>query len=215
MIGGLFAAVFLRSQNPSRTSPDVPSATASPTVDPNATPTPTATPDPKKFTEAAQVTDPSKSYQATIKTDKGDIVLKLYVDKAPLTVNAFVFLAQKGFYDGIVFHRVEPGFVVQGGDPTGTGSGGPGFETDIDQNDLKNKRGFVAMARAGASTKFGSQFFIDLKDNVALDSPSASVPKPYYPFAEVVSGMDVVDKLVKGDVMRSVTIQETAVAPAQ
>ncbi|OAI40849.1 hypothetical protein AYO38_04955 [bacterium SCGC AG-212-C10] len=150
--------------------------------------------------------DPNKSYTATITTDKGDIVLKLFTAEAPRTTNTFVFLAQKGYFDGITFHRVVPGFVVQGGDPTGRGSGGPGFETEEDRNDLSNTRGMVSMAKAGASTKFGSQFFINLGDNSAnLDKDGAN-QKRFFPWAQVTTGMDVVDKLAQGDVIRKVTI---------
>jgi cyclophilin family peptidyl-prolyl cis-trans isomerase len=209
MVGGLFVAALMSSQTPTRAVPEVPTATPSPTPDPNATPTPTATPDPRQFSAAEQVIDAeNKEYTATIRTAKGDIVLKLYADKAPNTVNSFVFLAQKGYFDGLTFHRVEQNFVIQGGDPRGDGTGGPGYETQLEETDLKNTRGMVAMARAGTSRNFGSQFFINLKDNPALDAPSAQVPAPYYPFAEVIQGMDVVDRIARGDVMVSVTIEE-------
>lgn len=216
MIGGFFLAVILKSQNPSRASSGdnpTPSASVSATasVDPNASPTPTKTPNPKKFAKADQVIDAKAyDYQATIKTAKGDIVIQLFDDKSPNTVNSFVFLAKKGFYDGVTFHRVETGFVAQGGDPDGTGAGDyPGYATEQEPNDLKNKAGFVAMARKAGQTTFGSQFFINLKDNPALDQElAAQNQKPFYPFGQVTQGMDVVAQLQKGDVMQSVTIQE-------
>lgn len=196
--------------------------THSATPDPNATPGPSATAAAsqtaaavatprKQFTQAEQVVDAEKkNYTATIKTDKGDIELKLFAVESPKTVNNFVFLAQQKYFDGIKFHRVVPDFVAQGGDPTGSGSGGPGYETEEDKNDFKNTRGKISMAKAGAVTKFGSQFFINLKDNPALDQDTAA-QRRFYPFAEVTgNGMDVVAKLAQNDVIRSITITETA-----
>lgn len=215
MIGGIGLTVLLSSQpQTDRSIPDLPTET--PTVegtgtpDPNATTTTTPDASPtvnRTYAAAEQVVDTAKSYTATIKTDKGDIVLELFDDQAPRTVNTFVFLAQKGYFDGLTFHRVESNFVVQGGDPKGNGTGGPGFQTEEDINDLKNTKGMVSMAKAGAVTNFGSQFFINLKDNPALDADTPS-SKRFYPWARVTTGMDVVEKLAKGDVMRSVTITE-------
>ncbi len=212
MIGGVLIAAVAQSSSP---SPSVPDATATPTVDPSASPaaseTPGASPtaDPRVFTQAEQVIDAAtKQYTATIKTDKGDIVLKLFAESAPNTVNNFVFLAQKGYFDGLTFHRVEPNFVVQGGDPKANGTGGPGYTTKDEPNEIKNTRGTLSMAKVSGSGQFGSQFFINLKNNVSLDFDNKGGDK-FYPFAEVTSGMDVADKLVKGDVMRSVTITES------
>ncbi len=175
---------------------DLPTATptSSATVDPNATPSASATANNKQFSAADQVIDASKQYTATIKTSKGDIVLKLYADKAPNTVNSFVFLAQKGFFDNITFHRVAKNFVIQAGDPTGTGSGGPGYTTKDEPNEVANKRGTVSMAKVSGASEFGSQFFINVKDNPSLDYNNPSANK-FYPFAEVVSGMEVVDAI--------------------
>lgn len=213
MIGGLFAAVFARSNDSNGADADIPTPTvAAPTAtpDPNASPTPTATPDPKKFTKAEQVIDAAtKDYSAVLKTDKGEITIKLFDDKSPNTVNVFVFLAQKKYFDGIVFHRVVADFVVQGGDPLGTGTGGPGFETEQEANDLKNQAGYVSMARASGSTKFGSQFFVNLKDNPSLDQDAPN-QKRFYPFGQVTKGMDVVNQIKQGDKIQSVTIVETA-----
>jgi cyclophilin family peptidyl-prolyl cis-trans isomerase len=197
MVLAFFVAAFGRSCNPAAdTTAATPTVTPSVTGTPDASQTPVASPtaNPRVFTQADQVTDPAtKTYTATIKTSMGNIVLQLLADKAPKTVNTFVFLAQKGFYDGLQFHRVVPDFVIQGGDG---GSGTPGFNTDEDANDLKNTRGMVSMAKAGAVTNFTSQFFINLKDNPALDQDSPN-QKRFYPWAQVTSGMDVVDAIGK------------------
>ena len=161
----------------------------------------------KSFAAADPVIQIGKQYTATLKTDKGDIVLTLRADKAPVTVNSFVFLARKGYFDGLKFHRVEPGFVIQGGDPLGNGTGGPGYETEEDINDLTNLKGTVSMAKNTGSTKVGSQFFINLADNVALDQ-TAGAQKRFYPFAQVTAGMDVAALLKRDDVIRSVVITE-------
>ena len=207
----LFSVIAASNPATDQSVPDLPTATAtlegtptaSPTPDPNVTPTPV-----RSFTAAEQVIDETKSYTATIKTAKGDIVMELFADEAPRTVNTFVFLAEEGYFNGLTFHRVAPNFVIQGGDPAGNGSGGPGFQTEEDINDLKNTRGMVSMAKAGAVTNFGSQFFVNLKDNPGLDVDSAS-SKRFYPWAKVTDeSMAVVDKIAVGDVMESVTIEE-------
>ena len=224
----VFGAVIGGRNNTDRSAQQdqtpTPTATASATPDPNATPDPSATATaaaasataaaaatPKKqFAKAEQVVDAEKQqYTATIKTDKGDIQLKLFASESPNTVNNFVFLAQQRYFDGIKFHRVVANFVAQGGDPTGAGTGGPVYDTEEDKNDMKNTRGKISMAKAGAVTKFGSQFFINLKDNPALDTDGPS-QKRFYPFAEVTAGMEVVDKLAQNDIIRSITITETA-----
>jgi cyclophilin family peptidyl-prolyl cis-trans isomerase len=131
--------------------------------------------------------DQNKTYTATIKTNYGDIVIQLLPKEAPLTVNNFVFLARAGFYDGVKFHRVVKGFMIQGGDPTGTGAGGPGYQF---QDELPTTRsytkGTIAMANAGPNTN-GSQFFIMLANY--------PLPKSYSIFGQVTSGQDVVDKI--------------------
>ena len=112
-------------------------------------------------TPPAMQIDPKKKYQARMETDKGTMVIDLFADKAPKTVNNFVFLAREGYYDGIIFHRVISNFMAQGGDPTGRGSGGPGykFEDEFDPSLKHDKQGVVSMANAGPGTN-GSQFFI-------------------------------------------------------
>jgi len=181
-----------RSNNTNADADSLPTLTPTPTLDPSATASPTAAA--KSFAAAETVVDPAKQYTATIKTSKGDIVVKLFADKAPNTVNSFVFLAKQGYFDGISFHRVIKDFVVQGGDPTGTGSGGPGYSTKDEPNEIKNTRGTLSMAKVSGASEFGSQFFINLKDNTALDYNNPSANK-FYPFAEVTSGMDVVDAI--------------------
>ena len=141
----------------------------------------------------------NRTYHVTIKTNKGDIHLQLNPAEAPQTVNNFVALARDGFYNGVVFHRVVPGFVIQGGDPTGTGSGGPGYKFKDEPVKRSYKAGTVAMANSGPNTN-GSQFFICLEDQPSL-------PGLYTIFGDTVSGMDVVRSIRQGDIMQSVTIE--------
>ena len=127
--------------------------------------------------------------------DGGEIELELYPDIAPISTENFIKLASSGFYDGVTFHRVVPGFVIQGGDPTGTGAGGPGYHIKGEflangvKNDLKHTRGVLSMARAMAYDSAGSQFFIMVEDAPHLDGQYAA-------FGKVTSGMEVVDKVV-------------------
>jgi cyclophilin family peptidyl-prolyl cis-trans isomerase len=142
----------------------------------------------KQYPEPPGLTiDLNKAYRATLHTNHGDIALDLFPAQAPLAVNSFLFLAGEGFYDGVSFHRVVPGFVIQGGDPTGTGRGGPGYRF---RDELETKRGYlrgtVAMANAGPNTN-GSQFFICLGD--------LKLPKKYTIFGRVTAGMDTVDAI--------------------
>lgn len=150
--------------------------------------------------------DPNKQYVATISTDKGDIVVELRADKAPKTVANFVKLAREGFYDGLTFHRVEPGLLVQGGDPAGNGTGGPGYDLPAEISDLKHLPGTVAMARRPDEVNperrsSGSQFYICLTALPMLDGQ-------YTIFGQVVEGLDVAAQIAPGDVMRKVTISE-------
>lgn len=129
--------------------------------------------------------DPAKTYVASIKTDLGDIKLQLYADKAPNTVNNFVFLASDGYYDGVIFHRVIIDFMAQGGDPTGTGSGGPGYQFEDEFHpDLRHDQpGILSMANAGPNTN-GSQFFI-------THVPTPHLDDRHSVFGQVIEGMDV------------------------
>jgi cyclophilin family peptidyl-prolyl cis-trans isomerase len=155
--------------------------------------------------------DLKKKYSATLTTDKGDIVLDLHADKAPITVNNFIFLAREGYYDGTIFHRVIPGFMAQGGDPTGTGRGGPGYRfSDEFHPSLKHdKPGVLSMANAGPGTN-GSQFFITY-------GPTPHLNNKHSVFGQVVSGMDVLETIPERDPVKTnspavrlikVTIQE-------
>jgi cyclophilin family peptidyl-prolyl cis-trans isomerase len=135
--------------------------------------------------------DPAKSYTATMHTDKGDVAFDLFAADAPETVNNFVFLAKEGFYDGVGFHRVIGGFMAQGGDPTGTGTGGPGYHFKDEINKNKHDEGSLSMANAGPHTN-GSQFFICYAPQPHLD-PRHTV------FGKVRNGMDVVHSIPARD----------------
>jgi len=136
-------------------------------------------------TSPAMQIDPKKQYKARMETDKGTMVIELFADKTPMTVNNFVFLSREGFYDGVIFHRVIDNFMVQGGDPTGTGRGGPGYKFGDEFNSsLKHdKQGILSMANAGPGTN-GSQFFI-------THGPTPHLNGKHTVFGQVVEGLDV------------------------
>ncbi|MCC6446634.1 MAG: peptidylprolyl isomerase [Armatimonadetes bacterium] len=141
-----------------------------------------------------------KNPVATIEMQKGGkIIIELYPKASPGTVVNFIKLINKKFYDGVTFHRVEPGFVAQGGDPNGNGTGGPGWTIKDEYNDLKHARGSVAMAKTSAPDSAGSQFYICL-------APAPFLDGKYTVFGKVVKGMDVVDKIRVGDRMKRVTV---------
>ena len=147
--------------------------------------------------------DPAKSYTATMETSKGKIVIELFAKDAPKTVNNFVFLAREKFYDGLTFHRVIKDFMIQGGDPTGTGTGGPGYQFEDETKDNPRKHdgpGVLSMANAGPNTN-GSQFFITHKATPWLDGKHTV-------FGKVTEGQDVVNKIEKGDTIKTLTIEE-------
>jgi peptidyl-prolyl cis-trans isomerase B (cyclophilin B) len=146
--------------------------------------------------------DPNQEYHAVIETGRGNIELELYPKYAPQTVNNFVFLAGEGFYDGVKFHRVINNFMIQGGDPTGTGSGGPGyrFGDEFKGNPLKHERGVISMANAGPNTN-GSQFFI-------THSPQPHLNGKHTVFGKVVQGQEVVDAIKQGDTITRIKIEE-------
>jgi cyclophilin family peptidyl-prolyl cis-trans isomerase len=148
--------------------------------------------------------DPTKKYTAKIETDRGTIVLQLYATQAPRTVNNFVCLAEDGFYDGVTFHRVIKDFMIQGGDPTGTGRGGPGytFKDEFDPKLKHDRPGVLSMANAGPNTN-GSQFFITHVSTPWLDGKHSV-------FGQVTSGQDVVNAIQQGDVILSVRITSGA-----
>lgn len=143
--------------------------------------------------------DINKQYTATIKTEEGDLVLKLFVSDAPKTVNNFVILARRGFYDGTIFHRVVPGFMIEGGDPTGTGAGGPGYRFEDEFSSRKHVAGTLSMANSGPNTN-GSQFFITYAPQPQLDGLHSV-------FGELVNGMDVLERIKQGDRIIKVTIE--------
>lgn len=137
---------------------------------------------------------PGEGYRATITTSEGDITAELFAQEAPKTVNNFVFLARQGFYDGVIFHRTINGFMIQTGDPTGTGRGGPGYRFEDETVQRSYTRGILAMANSGPNTN-GSQFFI-MHGDVGL-------PPNYTIFGQVTGGMDVVDKIATAPTERS------------
>ena len=139
-------------------------------------------------TAPAMQIDSTKKYQATLKTALGDIEIKLHAEETPVTVYNFVVLAREKFYDNVIFHRTIKGFMIQGGDPTGTGMGGPGYKFNDEPFTGEYTRGIVAMANSGLNTN-GSQFFIMHAD--------AGLPKNYVIFGEVTGGMEVVDKIAE------------------
>ncbi len=144
--------------------------------------------------------DQSKTYRVTVDTNKGPVVMDLMPSMAPITVNNFVALARQGYYDGLTFHRYVADFVIQGGDPTGTGSGGPGYKFEDEPVQGSYREGAVAMANSGPNTN-GSQFFICNADCQKL-APS------YNLFGYVVDGLDVVKLLRQGDTMDKLTVEE-------
>ncbi len=157
----------------------------------------------KSYTEPPKmVIDPTKDYTATIDTDKGKIVCKLFAKDAPQTVNNFAVLAKDHFYDGLTFHRVIPEFMIQGGDPEGTGTGGPGykFKDEIKDNPHKFRVGSLAMANAGPDTN-GSQFFVTHVVTDWLDGHHTI-------FGQVTEGQDVVNAIQKGDKIKTIVVEE-------
>ena len=147
--------------------------------------------------------DEDTIYQVTIETDRGPIVMELDPKLAPNSVNHFVALARDGFYDGLTFHRVVPDFVIQGGDPEGSGRGGPGYKWADEPVKGEYTLGAVAMANAGPNTN-GSQFFI------CIDDCQRKLDKAYNLFGYVIDGIDVAQSITQGDVMRSVAVSERA-----
>jgi peptidyl-prolyl cis-trans isomerase B (cyclophilin B) len=156
--------------------------------------------------------DPKKTYTATIDTSEGKMVAKLYPDKAPQTVNSYVFLAREKFYDGLTFHRVIRGFMLQGGDPAGTGSGGPGYRVKAEFNDVKHEKGILSMARTADPNSAGSQFFV-------MHGTAPHLDGKYTVFGKVTEGLDVIDKIantetgdadrpVKPITIKTITIEE-------
>ena len=185
----------------------VTTAPPAPTVNPADCPPATGTaPEPdmsKTYASAPAMTiDPAKKYTAVIKTVRGDITFDLRPDLAPNHVNSFVFLAKEGFYNGVKFHRVVPGFVAQAGDPTGSGSGGPGYQLPLEPSDVKFERGVVGAARTQDPNSAGSQWFITFGQAEHLTGQ-------YTVFATVSDGMDAADCIAQGDAIISIDITES------
>lgn len=156
---------------------------------------------PKTYSEPPKMTiDPAKRYTATIETDTGNLVLELFAKDAPVTVNNFVFLSRDGFYNSTTFHRVIPDFMAQGGDPTGTGRGGPGYSFKDEFSQRKHGIGTLSMANAGPNTN-GSQFFITYAPQPHLDGRHAV-------FGQLTAGTDVLKKVQNGTLIRKITIKE-------
>jgi peptidylprolyl isomerase len=156
----------------------------------------------KTYASAPEMTiDPAKKYTATVKTVRGDFTIELRPDLAPQHVNSFVFLARDGYYDGVTFHRVVPGFVAQAGDPTGTGSGGPGYTLPLEPSDVPFERGVVGAARTSDPNSAGSQWFVTYGQAEHLTGQ-------YTVFGFVTSGMDVVDCIQQGDKIKTIEISE-------
>lgn len=153
--------------------------------------------------ELRDYTDRAKTSQVRIATNKGDIVFTFYPEDAPQHAAAFMKLAEAGFYDGLTFHRVEPGFVVQGGDPSGNGTGGPGYNLKAEFNQRPHVRGTVAMARAQSPDSAGSQFYICLGDARFLD-------RQYTVFGQMTDGFDALDAIRVGDTMTKVSVEPKA-----
>ena len=161
----------------------------------------TEPPKPKTYSEPPpMIIDTSKQYTAVIETEKGDLVLELFAKDVPKTVNNFVFLAREGFYDGTTFHRVIPGFMAQGGDPTGTGRGNPGYRFEDEFTDYIHTKGALSMANAGPNTN-GSQFFITY-------APQPGLNGKHSVFGQLLEGMDVLEKISNGAVINRIVIQE-------
>jgi len=159
---------------------------------------------PKKYSAPPPISiDANKNYSAAFNTSRGEITCELFAKDAPETVNNFIFLAREKFYDGTVFHRVIPNFMIQGGDPTGTGRGGPGYQFADEFKGSRHKHGVgsLSMANAGPDTN-GSQFFITHVATNWLDGKHTV-------FGKVLSGQDVVDAIQQGDELTSVTIRES------
>ena len=165
-------------------------------------PEPAPTPKPKTYSAPPPMTiDTSKQYVAIIETEKGNLLLELFARDVSITVNNFVFLAREGFYDGTTFHRVIPGFMAQGGDPTGTGRGGPGYKFDDEFTEHTHVAGALSMANSGPNTN-GSQFFITYTPQHGLDGKHSV-------FGQLIEGMDVLEKLENGDIIKRIVIEES------
>jgi len=158
---------------------------------------------PPQAAELSEYAERARRSRVRVATPRGDIVFTLFPDDAPVHAAAFMKLAEAGFYDGLTFHRVEPGFVVQGGDPKGDGTGGPGYHLKAEFNARPHLRGTVAMARASNPDSAGSQFYICLDDAPFLNGQ-------YTVFGQMTEGFEALDAIKRGDAMTSVKVEERA-----
>ena len=171
---------------------ETPETPVTPAPETPVTPAPEPTSPPKTYSSPPpMIIDTGKQYTATIEMEKGNMVFELFAEDVPVTVNNFVFLAREGFYDGVTFHRVIPGFMAQGGDPTGTGRGGPGYSFADEFSGHRHVPGALSMANAGPNTN-GSQFFICYKLQQGLDGKHSV-------FGQLIEGMDVLESLTPRD----------------
>jgi peptidyl-prolyl cis-trans isomerase B (cyclophilin B) len=175
-------------------------ASCSPATGPTPEPKPQPKPQPETYSSPpVPIIDSGKPYTAIIETEKGNLVLELFARDVSVTVNNFVFLALDGFYDGTTFHRVIPGFMAQGGDPTGTGAGGPGYKFADEFTDRTHVAGALSMANSGPNTN-GSQFFITYTPQHRLDGKHTV-------FGQLIEGMDVLERIEEGDTIVRITIK--------
>jgi len=169
---------------------------------PQPKPEPIPPPKPKSYSAPPPMKiDTSKQYTATIETEKGDLVIELFAKDVPVTVNNFVFLAGEGFYDGSTFHRVIPGFMAQGGDPTGTGMGNAGYRFNDEFTKHTHEAGTLSMANSGPNTN-SAQFFITYTPQHGLDGKHTV-------FGQLIEGMDVLEKIKNGDTIKRIIIEES------
>lgn len=182
-----------------------------PVVD-QASPAPPPPASPAGTTARENAREESKPVQGdktvlVIKTDKGDITAELFDKQTPITAGNFLLLAEEGFYNGLTFHRVVPGFVIQGGDPEGTGAGGPGFTIpDETGKGFKHERGILSMAKTAAPNSAGSQFFIIIGPREAV----SHLDRDFSPFGKVTEGMDVADKIKQGDKINDIEVKSVS-----
>jgi cyclophilin family peptidyl-prolyl cis-trans isomerase len=194
---GVVTLIVNKNVTSKTTTPEINSPTtvvSKPTAIPSITKTEKETMKKQYDSAPAMQIDSSKKYQATMTTSEGEIVIELYADKTPTTVNNFVFLSNEEFYNDTIFHRAIDGFMIQGGDPEGTGMGGPGYRFEDEEFEGEYSRGTLAMANAGPNTN-GSQFFVMHKDY--------PLPPNYIIFGKVIKGLEVVDKIATAPVTTS------------
>ncbi len=211
LVSLLFIAILLACGCVGSSEPSATATTAT-TIADSATPGPALTPAPTPTPLVIDMVDPSKHYTATIETEKGNLILELFANDVPITVSNFVFLARQGFYDSTTFHRVIPDFMAQGGDPTGTGTGNPGYYIPDEITQHTHVAGALSMANAGIPNSGGCQFFITYVPRHDLDGR-------YSVFGQLIEGMNVLESLTprdptqnpdfEGDAIIRITIEDS------